>query len=622
MATTNPTCSSPDVTYDGFGNIKSKADVGNYTYSGANAGPHAVTQVVNPLTNVTSNYTYDANGNAITGDSRNFEYTSYDMASKITKGSDYVEFKYGPDRARWKRTDKKGSATTHTTYIGNIERIETVGMNVIEWKRYVGGAIFTYQTNMTNQVQASDKAYVYNDHLGSVDVITNAVGTITNRQSMSFDAWGSRRSGEDWSAMTAAQIQTALVPPGFSRPITTRGFTGHEMVDDMGIIHMNGRIYDAKIARFLQADPFVDGARDTQGYNRYSYVRNNPLNATDPSGYLSFNEFIHAVPVHRFLNKNMPWAIPVIQIALNFIPFAGPYVSAAFGANNAYYLSGGNDWAAIKSYGISMASAYMFKEVGEAFDGTSGGFWQQGGAGHIFAHAMVGGVISVAQGGKFGNGFVSAGLTMSIMGNMDLSDRSTSAIIGRTLIAGVVGGTISEITGGKFANGAITAAMAHLFNAESHAKRNQIRLSIIGDDEGLDLVKQSIKKYDYSSMFGDIPESGFDIEITFGPTDPDSLFEAKNSWTIVVNKDAYLSGSYTLDDIGSALGHEISHNLDHYAGILKMPTDVWNSEVKAYQWQRDNISNGNFKPKAFNDSELLRRQMRYKNCARAAANEC
>jgi RHS repeat-associated protein len=68
---------------------------------------------------------------------------------------------------------------------------------------------------------------------------------------------------------------------------TRRGFTGHEQVDRVGIIHMNGRIYDAKLGRFLQADPMVEDAKDSQGLNRYSYVLNNPLSLTDPSGYLA-----------------------------------------------------------------------------------------------------------------------------------------------------------------------------------------------------------------------------------------------------------------------------------------------------------------------------------------------
>ncbi|MGS2724916.1 RHS repeat-associated core domain-containing protein [Porticoccus sp. GXU_MW_L64] len=48
---------------------------------------------------------------------------------------------------------------------------------------------------------------------------------------------------------------------------------------------MNGRIYDATAARFLQADPIIQDPLNTQSLNRYSYIWNNPLNGTDPSGY-------------------------------------------------------------------------------------------------------------------------------------------------------------------------------------------------------------------------------------------------------------------------------------------------------------------------------------------------
>ncbi len=58
---------------------------------------------------------------------------------------------------------------------------------------------------------------------------------------------------------------------------------------------MNGRIYDPRSARFLQADAFVPDPTDTQSLNRYSYTRNNPLNATDPSGYFDIISFIVAV---------------------------------------------------------------------------------------------------------------------------------------------------------------------------------------------------------------------------------------------------------------------------------------------------------------------------------------
>jgi hypothetical protein len=97
-------------------------------------GAHAITSVNGVA------YRYDNNGNVISGDGRSFEYTSYDMASKISRdANNYSEFSYGPDRARWQRIDKKGSVFTTTTYLGNIERIATSNSTVVEWKRTVGG---------------------------------------------------------------------------------------------------------------------------------------------------------------------------------------------------------------------------------------------------------------------------------------------------------------------------------------------------------------------------------------------------------------------------------------------------------------------------------------------------
>lgn len=48
---------------------------------------------------------------------------------------------------------------------------------------------------------------------------------------------------------------------------------------------MNGRVYDPELGRFMSADPFVQAPYNTQSYNRYSYVFNNPLSFTDPNGY-------------------------------------------------------------------------------------------------------------------------------------------------------------------------------------------------------------------------------------------------------------------------------------------------------------------------------------------------
>jgi RHS repeat-associated protein len=65
-----------------------------------------------------------------------------------------------------------------------------------------------------------------------------------------------------------------------------RGFTGHEELDNVEAIHMNGRVYDPQLGRFMSADPMsIGNLAYPQSLNPYSYVSNSPLSATDPSGF-------------------------------------------------------------------------------------------------------------------------------------------------------------------------------------------------------------------------------------------------------------------------------------------------------------------------------------------------
>ncbi len=121
--------------------------------------------------------------------------------------------------------------------------------------------------------------YLHQDHLGSTDVITSSTGQVLERQS--FDAFGTRRIASTWGA--PGSLITSL--------FSTRGYTSHEQLDNVGLIHMNGRVYDPELGRFLSADPMVQAPGNAQSLNRYSYVFNNPLSYTDPSGYFSFNPF-------------------------------------------------------------------------------------------------------------------------------------------------------------------------------------------------------------------------------------------------------------------------------------------------------------------------------------------
>jgi RHS repeat-associated protein len=90
-----------------------------------------------------------------------------------------------------------------------------------------------------------------------------------------FDAWGKRRNANSW------EYDTYVANPDFS---WVRGFTGHEHHDEFGIINMNNRMYDPLIARMMGTDNYVQSPYFSQSYNRYSYVWNNPMSYTDPSG--------------------------------------------------------------------------------------------------------------------------------------------------------------------------------------------------------------------------------------------------------------------------------------------------------------------------------------------------
>lgn len=256
---------------------------------------------------------------------------------------------------------------------------------------------------------------------------------------MGFDAWGARRNGEsnnlsDWNALSdsarLSAITGSLMLAGFSQPVTTRGYTGHEMVDDMGIIHMNGRIYDARLARFLQADPIIQAATNTQSYNRYSYVWNNPLNATDPSGFV----------LKKYWDKIRPYVGAIVAIVAGYFLCQNTCTVEIYAAIGA--VSGA---AGAAANGGNIAMGFVLG----AFTGIAGNYG-------VIAAGVAGGFASYATGGKFGHGFASAGLG-SIYGGAGQKIGGWQALAASV----VIGGSISEATGGKFKNGAASAAFSY-----------------------------------------------------------------------------------------------------------------------------------------------------------------
>jgi RHS repeat-associated protein len=94
-----------------------------------------------------------------------------------------------------------------------------------------------------------------------------------------FAPFGDRRNASKWDFTNIPK------PEELANLVTRHGFTGHIGLEEFGLIHMQGRVYDPKLGRFLSADPFVQAPFNTQSLNRYTYCLNNPLRYIDPSGF-------------------------------------------------------------------------------------------------------------------------------------------------------------------------------------------------------------------------------------------------------------------------------------------------------------------------------------------------
>lgn len=269
-----------DVSYNALGNISSLTGSGTYTYHATKK--HAVASTTTGLS-----FTYDNNGNMTTRNGSAITWYSYNLPKKINQGADSSEFFYAPDRSRYKQIAISGATTETTVYVGSmLERVSKLGGGAVEYKHYVPGVSGTSAVHTRRSNGVHDTRYLLKDHLGSIDSILSESGTVLAR--FSYDAFGKRRSGSLWSGSPTPADWLQI------NSVTHRGFTGHEMLDTVGLIHMNGRVYDPQIGRFASADPFVQVPLDSQSLNRYSYVGNNPLNTTDPSGYFSLKKFLKA----------------------------------------------------------------------------------------------------------------------------------------------------------------------------------------------------------------------------------------------------------------------------------------------------------------------------------------
>ncbi len=279
-----------------------ETNVTGYQYGTTeHASPYAVSQVA--INGVSNTLHYNANGaithyDAATGADKYVDWTARGKPWRITKGTSANdttadardEFAYGINGMRyykkstWKDPDTAQEKTEITFYIGHYE--DLLPANNPDYSRvertHINSHIMDIRTSPHIGNPESKTEFLHKDHLGSIETITDISGNILLH--MSFDAFGSRRKTNWIGALSQQETEALLAQIGIG---TSRGFTGHEHLDRTGLIHMNGRVYDPTLGRFLSADPYVQAPYFSQSYNRYTYTFNNPLIFNDPSGYLA-----------------------------------------------------------------------------------------------------------------------------------------------------------------------------------------------------------------------------------------------------------------------------------------------------------------------------------------------
>jgi RHS repeat-associated protein len=369
--------------YDGD-RIKSKSDVGIYSF---NTGNHQVKEIDPSFGGASA-------GSAYLPANHTIAYTAEGKVSSISEsetGKQYA-IEYGLGNQRFKSEYSESGTSKYTRYYsGHYEKEVRDGVErQLNYISANGELIAIYEQKPSEEKMH----YIYSDYLGSLRCITDDHGNIEQR--LGYDAWGNRRNAITGAKLSASEVTQASA-------LTQRGYTGHEHIDEMGLINMNGRVYDPDLGMFLSPDPEVQAPDNSQSYNRYAYCMNNPLMYTDPSGYSWWSHFTNWVG-----NNWKPIAIAAVAIGVTVLtaglaaPFAAGMglegamgVAALSGMAGGAVSGAGNAWAQGGSFsdcfGAGFTGMVMGGIGGAAMAGAMGGIgsipWLRGGGGPLFLNS-------------------------------------------------------------------------------------------------------------------------------------------------------------------------------------------------------------------------------------------
>ncbi len=454
-----------EYTYDQRGRITSSTELGKYNY---NSGDYKL-QSIN----------FNANGQNLNAQRgfANVAYNAYRSPLRITlAGKDDLQFEYSILKTRYKMIS---SITGKEKLYSSDFAIEiTKHGNKTEIITFINGDPYTAnyikkEILINGTLNQGGNYYLHRDNQGSILAITNASdGVVVEKRY--FDAWGNLKG------ITNAQQQ--LITNNPQMVFMERGYTGHEHLQSVGLINMNARIYDPILRKFLSADNLVSDPFNSQAYDRYSYVLNNPLLYMDLDGNepISFTAAVIigvAVAVFSKAITNMISGIPF---------WYGMGKAATMGAVSAA-VSFGIGSLATSQFGVLASVGKSAFEAG--------------------MHAVSSGLMSALDGGKFGSGFLSGmmsslvssgiqslGQTGKVATTISLNGKELSSPVlngfgkdfmkATMLVAGgLSGGFSATIAGGNFGDGLkqglITGGLNHIAHLTTDFIQNENRQSAL-----------------------------------------------------------------------------------------------------------------------------------------------
>jgi len=299
-----------------------------------------------------------------------FQYGLTSMRQRVTYGSNFSN-------------DGEGKFTKFYSEDGSYEIVKDNTTGKEKHILYIGGT--AYESNIVYLKNFDEDSgsfkFLHKDYIGSILAISDEAGNKLEQRH--FDAWGN---------FTHLQIGNGTIITDKNIIDTTsllvdRGYTGHEHFMEVGIIHMNGRLYDPLLRRFLNADENIQDPYNTQNYNKYGYVMNNPLMFNDPSG--EFWQFL-AIPIVKSL------LFAVVSYAATVL-----ITGAKFNILNLY-----------SSIVMGLISAGITTVIGDVFSTATASIGNE--ALRSLVHAGVQGTLSFMQGGNFFTVAASAFLSSAV----------------------------------------------------------------------------------------------------------------------------------------------------------------------------------------------------------------